>query len=146
MSQSSESDLEGMVAEALAASREVPPQWREAARAAYTWRSVDQELLALSHDSLLDAGAAVRGAGEERTLEFTGAGLTLAVEVTSSGITGQLTPPVAAEVVLERADGDGRSTEADESGFFSLEAVGEGLVRLAVRSGEQRLVTEWLSL
>jgi hypothetical protein len=35
---------------------------------------------------------------------------------------------------------------ADESGFFVLDTVEDGLVRFSVRAGQQRLVTEWVSL
>ncbi len=145
MSQFSEDDLERIVREALAAEREVPAAWREAARAAYTWRTVDEELLALTHDSMLEAGAALRGADEERTLEFSGAGFTLSVELTGRRLSGQLSTEGAGEVVLEHADGGARSTVLDDSGFFTLESVDEGLARFSVRSGQERMVTEWVS-
>ena len=37
---------------------------RAAARAAFTWRTVDAELAELLHDSALDAGAAVRSGSD----------------------------------------------------------------------------------
>lgn len=146
MSQFSEGDLERIVGDALAADRAVPTEWREAARAAYTWRTVDDELLALTYDSRLEAGAAVRGPGEGRTLEFSGAGLTLELALTGPRIMGRLATPVSAEVVLERNDGSRRPIATDESGFFALEGEDPGLVRFVVRVGEQRLVTEWVRL
>jgi hypothetical protein len=146
MSQFSDSDLERVLGDTLAAGREVPEEWREAARAAYTWRTVDEELLSLTHDSLQEAGVAVRGDEEPRTLEFSGAGLTLEVERDGRRVAGRLAPPAAGEVVLELPDGERRSVLADESGFFVLDTVEDGLVRFAVRAGQQRLVTEWVSL
>ena len=146
MSQFSEGDLEGIVGEVLANDRDVPAEWREAARAAYTWRNVDEELLALTYDSRLEAGVAVRGGDDAWTLEFSGGGLTLEVELTGRRMMGRLTTPVDGEVVLERSDGVTRSITTDESGFFAVEEEGPGLVRFAVRTGENRLVSEWVSL
>jgi hypothetical protein len=153
MSQFSEGDLDAVVREALAADHQVPAEWREAARAAYTWRDVDQELLALTYDSRLDAELAVRGGagdagGDARTLEFSGSDLTLEVELTGHRIMGRLSTPVSADVVLERPGGAPRSISIDESGFFSiaLEPEDRDLVRFAVRTGETRLVTEWVAL
>ena len=45
----------------------VPDHRREAARAAFTWRTIDEELLALTHDSLEMADAAVRGIGLDQS-------------------------------------------------------------------------------
>ena len=150
MSQFSEGDLDAVVREALAADHRVPAEWREAARAAYTWRDVDQELLALTYDSRLDAEVAVRGSGDEgsRTLEFAGSGLTLEIELTGGRVLGRLSTPVSGEVVLESVGGPPRSITPDESGFFSLvvETEDRDLVRFAVRTGETRLVTEWVAV
>jgi hypothetical protein len=144
MSQFSEGDLDAAVRDVLASDREIPPEWRDAARAAFAWRTVDQELLALTHDSHRDAEVAVRGDADLRTLEFAGGGLTLEVELTGGRVLGQLASPVAGEVTVEWADGHTLTAAADGSGFFSLEAEGRGPVRFAVRSGDARLVTEWV--
>lgn len=146
MSQFSERDLEGIVGEALAAERDVPAEWRDAARAAYAWRSVDQELLALTYDSRLDTAAAVRGNDDARTLEFSAGALTLEVELSGGRVVGRLTSQVTGEVTLESADGSRRSAAPDDSGFFSLEGTVRGPVRFAVQAGESRLVTEWVVL
>ncbi|GAB3772466.1 hypothetical protein GCM10027600_32290 [Nocardioides ginsengisegetis] len=137
-------ELEGLVGETLAADREVPDGWREAARAAYAWRNVDEELLALTFDSEREPAAAVRGDDEARTLEFSGDGLTLEVELTGGRVLGQVTG--AGEVVLEWADGRTASAIADGSGFFSLDTplADGGPVRFCVRRGGARLVTEWV--
>src|SRR3954470_19240001 len=70
-SMSSSTDDEGLMEELARAMREVtevPDHRREAARAAFSWRTIDEELLALTHDSLELADAAVRGALDVRTL------------------------------------------------------------------------------
>ena len=139
--------LERILGKSLALDQQVPPEWREAARAAYTWRTIDAELLALTHDSAVEAGAAVRGPGEARTVAFTGGGMTLEVELSDRQIMGQLTAPGGSEVVFESVDGRTRSTSIDDSGFFSLPGEDHGLVRFAVRpEGGARLVTQWIVL
>ncbi len=140
-------EIEAILGKALAAPREIPPEWREAARAAYTWRTVDEELLALVHDSAADGVAAVRGEAEARTLAFSGGGLTLEVELADRRIEGQLDGDGAGEVIFEHVDGRSRSTTIDESGFFTLTGEDHGLVRFAVRADAGgRLVTEWIVL
>ena len=52
--------LMALLGDAVAESDAVSDRRRAAARAAFTWRSVDEELAELLHDSALDAGAAVR--------------------------------------------------------------------------------------
>ena len=146
MSQFSDEDLEMILGKALTDQKEVPAEWREAARAAYTWRTVDEELLALTYDSARDSAAAVRGDGETRSLSFSGGGLTLEVELADRQIQGQLDAPDADEVTFERVDGRTRSARTDESGFFSLDGEDHGLVRFAVRTPGARLVTEWIVL
>jgi hypothetical protein len=149
-------ETEAILGKALAAPREVPPEWRAAAQAAYTWRTVDEELLALVHDSAADGVAAVRGDAEARTLAFSGGGLTLEVELADRRIQGQLdgdagssgTPGMDAtgEVTFEHVDGRTRSATTDETGFFTLAGEDHGLVRFAVRAAGTRLVTEWIVL
>lgn len=146
MSQFSDSDLERVLGDALTSEREVPDDWREAARAAYAWRTVDQELMALTHDSLTDAGAAVRGEADQRVLEFGAGGLSLEVERDGRQLAGRLVPATVGELTLESTTGDRRTTGTDESGFFLLDGVDEALVRFVVRAGERTLVTEWVSL
>jgi hypothetical protein len=139
--------LAGILGKALAPHQDVPPEWREAARAAYTWRTIDEELLALTHDSAVEQGAAVRGPGEARTVAFSGGGLTLEVELSDRQIMGQLMAPGGSEVIFESVDGRTRSTSTDDSGFFSLPGEDHGLVRFAVRpEGGTRLVTQWIVL
>ena len=131
---------------ALSPDHQVPDGWREAARGAYAWRTIDQELLALSYDSRTEPGAAVRGTTAPRMLEFTGGGLSLEVELVERRVMGQITGTDTPEVAFESADGRVRSANPDESGFFALEGEDHGLVRFAVGSGERKFVTEWILL
>src|SRR5436190_24385792 len=72
-----------------------------AAKASFTWRTVDADLAELAEitfDSLVDeeAGTLVRGAGQPRLLTFTATGVEIEVEVTPSGrayrLLGQVIP------------------------------------------------------
>jgi len=138
--------LMSVLGKALHGDREIPPEWREAAVAAYSWRTIDEELLALTHDSTQEVGPAVRGLGEPRVVSFTGGGLTLEVELSERQIMGQLMSPGTSEVTFESADGRVRSAPTDDAGFFSLTGEDHGLVRFALHTGERRYVTEWIVL
>lgn len=138
-------DLADIVSQALAPDPDVPADWEEAAFAAYSWRSVDQELLALTYDSTAAGASAVRGA-DGRVLEFAGSGLSLEVELSERRIVGRLAGEVTGDVVFEAVDGRVRTASPDRSGFFSLAGEDHGMVRFAVRAGSTRLVTEWIVL
>jgi len=94
----------------------------------------------------VEAGAAVRGTGEPRTVSFTGGGVSLEVELTEREIMGQLTGPSSSDVTFESADGRVRQVPTDDFGFFSLTGEDHGLVRFALRSNDARYVTEWIVL
>ena len=64
----------------MADSRAVTERARAAARAAFAWRTIDEELLELDHDSE-SAGLLVRGADTARVLGFRGREVTLEVEL-----------------------------------------------------------------
>jgi hypothetical protein len=150
VSMTSWTDDEGLMEELARAAqqeREVPDHRRRAAYAAFAWRTIDEDLLSLTHDSLLSATSAVRGTEEDaRTLSFEGGGLTLELEVDDSVLTGQVLPQGSlGEVTMERADGESRTTRTDASGFFSLpDAV--GTVRFAFEVDGVVRRTEWVVL
>ena len=140
---------EGLMEElsvAIGQERDVPDHRRQAAYAAFAWRTVDQDLLTLMHDSSLQATAAVRGSEDARTLSFEGGGMSLELEVDGPTLTGQvLLPGSMGEVTMERADGVSRTARTDASGFFSLPDA-EGTVRFAVDIDGTVLRTEWIVL
>ena len=142
--------LLALLGEAVAEEAAVSDRRRAAARAAFTWRSVDAELAELLHDSALDAGAAVRSAAaspEPRTLSFGHSGLTLEVEVDDDALLGQVIGGAEpATVVLERPDTDPVSVVADPSGFFRIADVGTGAVRFVVQQAGWSLTTPWVTL
>lgn len=108
----------------LRARHEPPPEVLHAARASFTWRTVDAEIAALTHDSLLDEAQATRAVAPPRILTFEAGSLTIEVELdaASSGrrLLGQLVPGQAAELELcHRGLVVGTAT-ADAWGRFAL--------------------------
>jgi hypothetical protein len=146
MTSSQDEGLMQELAAAVAQEREVPDHRRQAAYGAFAWRTIDQDLLTLMHDSALQATAAVRGAEDGRTLAFEGDGMSLELEVYDGTLTGQLLiAGGAAELTVERADGEKRAATTDASGFFSLPEV-SGTVRFAVSVDGVVRRTEWIVL
>jgi hypothetical protein len=128
----------------------VPQAVVEAARAAYTWRTIDAELAELTADSAM-ATAGVRSTSAPRLLTFEGAGLEVEVEVAQTGSTrhlsGQLVPMGPAHITVRWSAGT-QETTADDLGRFALDRVPAGSVSLAIlRTGaDQPIVTSWISI
>jgi hypothetical protein len=141
-------DDEGLMEElarAMGEAAAVPDHRREAARAAFTWRTIDAELLALTHDSLDLADAAVRGALDVRTLGFRADGLSLEIEVDGDRVFGQVLDTEVEEVVVEAAEGVTRTSPVDSSGVFSVD-VPAGPVRFGIRVEGVLRRTPWVVL
>lgn len=146
--------LMALLDEAVKEADAVPDRRREAARAAFTWRSVDDELAELLHDSALDAGAAVRSSvGGPRSLAFGRSGLTLEVEVDGDQVLGEViavgdaaSAEGLASVTLQRPDTPDVTTTVDAAGFFRFAGVETGAVRFVVERGGWSLTTPWVTL
>jgi hypothetical protein len=128
----------------------VPQGVIDAARAAYTWRTIDAELAELTADSAM-ATAGVRSTSAPRLLTFEGAGIEVEVEITQTGSTrhlsGQLVPVGPAQIAVRWSGGSQEAT-ADDLGRFAVDRVPAGSVSLAiVRAGaDQPIVTSWISI
>jgi len=124
-----------------------------AAQAAFSWRTIEEdlELLGLDTEAALAAGAPVRGAGPgaPRTLVFHGERhgerLRVEVEIDDAGIFGQLIPPQPGQVTLVTAAGPQATTQADEIGCFAFPAGPSGPLRLECHLDAGRFVTEWVT-
>jgi hypothetical protein len=138
-------ELLAQLREAVAEADLVTDQQREAARAAFIWRTVDAELAELLHDSALES-AAVRGDDSARTLSFASGPITLEVEVDGDSVIGQVVGATAESVVLQRSTADDRPLEVDPSGFFRLEGVAPGPIRFVVQAGDWTLTSPWVAL
>lgn len=120
-----------------------------AGRAVFAFHAtdVDKEVAALLYDSRLDGLAAVRGplSGGPRNLVFALGEVRVEIEVSDSGIEGQLIPPEPGEVRLLDASGPVAETTADEVGCFSFPASRTGPVRIECSVDGRRVATEWIS-
>jgi len=130
----------------------LPPKLEVAARAAFSWRTIDAELAALTHDTLLDDDrlAVVRSGDTPRLLTFDGEGLSAEVEATEVGrrrrLAGQLVPPQPCEVEVAHSGGELR-VEVDEMGCFLVDDLLPGPVRLRCRTraaGGRIFQTPWI--
>ena len=134
--------------QALAATRS-PNQDRVIADAqdAFVFLAVQDEFAALVFDSLWEDELETnsRALDTIRTLTFETAGLSLEIEISADGIVGQVAPPGAASVQLERGDGRRSVVETDELGSFTLVAHGPGPVRFHVSRGGIETVTDWVN-
>lgn len=140
-----EDQLLAELREAVAEADQVTDRQREAARAAFTWRTVDAELAELLHDSALDS-AAVRGDDLARTLTFASGPVTLEVEVDDDTVMGQVVGPAADSVLMQRSIADDQSLPVDPSGFFRVDGVAPGPVRFVVRAGDWTLTSPWVAI
>lgn len=138
-------DLMAALADAVGSVPPVPEHRRTAASGALAWRSVDAELMQLTHDSLLEESL-VRSSGEPRVLSFTGSSYSLEVEVDDGQVMGQLLPAVPASVTVSSASGEMLAAEADDNGFFTVGGLEGGTVRFSVALGGSVCTTEWVTL
>lgn len=135
--------------EAVAAQAAVSDRSREAAHAAFSWRTVDQELdelLSLAHDSSVGDTLLVRSetSTEPRLLTFEGGGLALELEVVGDELMGLIVPERACRVTVRSAGGRSVAVDVDGTGFFSVSGVPTGNVRFEVAVGSSRLATGWV--
>ena len=120
---------------------------REAARAAFAWRTVDEELMRLSHDSFLADEVLVRGTADSaRVLGFEGAEFSLEVELDAGNVMGQVVPARSCRVAVLTPSGELGSAVTDDTGFFTLTATVEGPIRFTVTCDEEVQSTDWLTL
>lgn len=130
---------------AAAARRDVDPRHRDAARSAFTWRTVDAELMELTYDSL-DEPIAVRSVGAQpRALAFTSRTGSLEVEVDGDRVRGHVVPARAVTVVMRNAAGEMAEANSDEDGMFVLMGTLPGPVRFQV-VGDVSGTTSWVRL
>jgi hypothetical protein len=133
----------------------VPDAVIEAARAAWTWRTIDAELAELTYDSWTEDKelAGVRGvaATASRMLSFEASGVALELEIDVEGdqrrVLGQIVPAQPGVVEIHHRRGTAL-VEADAVGRFSAASIAPGLFRLTVRpSGQPREVaTAWIQV
>jgi hypothetical protein len=132
----------------------VPPLLDQAARDAFAWRTVDEELAELMRDSAdaeEETGLLVRGPGGPRQLSFESPRVGIELEVVQTGprerrLEGQLLPPGAALVTIEQPGKDGVSVQADDLGRFVLDGLRAGALRLHVILRGAQIAIPWTSI
>ena len=137
------------IRDALIGDDQVTVRMREAAKAAYSWRTVDEELelLMMSADSALEGTLGVRGSTtSDRMVSFTGTTFNVEIEIGDDMILGQLYPVGSGMVTLTTAAGLSAETNTDDIGFFMIARPAQGPVRLRCAIAGVEAITEWISL
>lgn len=115
----------------------VPSAVAEAARATFTWRSLDDELAALLSDSADLALTGVRGGGDRR-LAFEAPQLVIEFVLRpgpgGARLEGQLAPAGVARIEVRSGD-EVTAIDADRHGRFALDGVAHGPLSLRVLRG-----------
>ncbi len=134
---------------AMRAEREVPRDFIEAGKTAFTWHSIDAELAALTFDSAAPAAvAAVRAEqASPRFLTFTSADLTIELEIGTDAIIGQIVPPLAGHADACPARGAAVSAVTDEIGCFIIRPRPASPFRLHFHTDNGvSVLTTWITL
>ncbi|MGZ4611570.1 MAG: hypothetical protein ACXV1K_00070 [Kineosporiaceae bacterium] len=139
------------VADALQATRPLTDVVAARATPTFTWRTIDDDLLAA--ELMFDSAQAVepalsRGDADASgwVLVFTAQLRSVEVEVLTDRVVGQLIPPSPGEVDVQSEGGVVASVPVDDLGFFVIEPVPVGVVRLRCTTPTTRLVTDWVRL
>ena len=135
---------------AISARRAVPPEFVEAAKAAFMWRNIDAELAQLTYDSTRSSELAAATRSEAafiRALTFTSARLTIELEVAEDSVLGQIVPAQLATIEVQSQDGPSSVISTDEIGCFSINPIPADPFRLRCQvaaSGD--ILTGWITL
>jgi hypothetical protein len=118
------------------------------ALAAFSFRTMDQELASLVYDSLLEdeSVGAGRAPDAARTLVFETDHVSIEVEIRPGGMIGQVVPAGEGTITAEAPDGRRTKVDTDELGCFVLDTPGPGPVRLHITTREASAVTDWTDL
>ena len=141
-------DLLGRLKVLAAGLDPVPRRVVEAARASFSWMTVDAELAELVYDSVVDDELVGARGGGGRQLTFEAPGVTVELDVApgSARINGQLVPPAEADVEIRHPEGS-MTVRSDRMGHFRAEGVPRGpiSVRCHTRGAAGRTAhTDWV--
>ncbi|KXK58651.1 hypothetical protein AWW66_28525 [Micromonospora rosaria] len=135
---------------ALLDSGPVPEEFLDTALAAFSWRTVDAgwTVAELTFDSACDLApaGALRSGGTDRTLTFHGGPVAMEIEVTRTGIVGQLSTGCDGRVSARTPDGRYEDVPMDAMGYFSMGPLPPGPVQFRARTAEYAMVTTWVLL
>lgn len=137
-----------LVREAISDSSVVPHSVREAAYAAYAWRTIDAELAELTFDSTREDPALAGSRSNQaplRSLTFSSSAITIELEVEPNALLGQLVPAQTGSVIVLLRDGTSSSVPVLDLGCFAIEPIPDQPFRLQL-DGDSRTVTDWITL
>jgi hypothetical protein len=140
-------DLEEALRHAATVLDPVPSDLVQTVVDAYTLRTMDAELAALTFDSLVRAEP-VRGGSSPRLATFHAPGVTIDVEITIIGATGRVLGQVipAQPAHIEVRGHRPIAVSADAMGRFVCERVATGSFSLRCRFQDAVVVTEWITI
>jgi hypothetical protein len=134
---------------AVSESANIPERLTSDAKAAFAWRTIDQELerLTLESDSLFDEPALTRGSGDDvaRVLLFEANGIGMEIEIRDQVIVGQVFPMTGALITIVGASGPSVETRTDELGSFVADRATDGPIRIRCDTQDSSFITEWLA-
>jgi hypothetical protein len=156
MSEPDDDALEQELGSLLHRADPIPPIVLAAGRAALGWRRLEGELAELLADSALPAGelSLARGVGVPvRSVTFGTGRQAIDLDIDVAGdrlrLRGQLSPPAAARVDVQRRDGATlASVIADDFGRFVAELPSRGTIRLRLTGqlGPGAIETAWIAV
>lgn len=120
-----------------------------AARAAFTWRTIDEELELLSaSEGSADDLALVRGSEEpvSRTLEFAGRSISIELEIGPDLIVGQIYPIQTGHLSLMTPGDSDSELTSDEVGCFTFPRPAVGPFRLRCTTADAGVITDWICM
>ena len=127
------------------------PGVEAAAKALFTWRTVDDDLAAIAYDSALVSEAGLR-AGESpdsavlRTLTFTTSTMTIEIGIRRDGLLGQIVPPQPGSVEVRTGEGLFDTADIDDLGLFAVLPAPRVPFRLHLETVGGRAVTTWVQI
>ena len=115
--------------------------------AAFTWRTIDDELAraSLVFDSLMESTTRAAVDDSAQLLVFEADSITLEIEINPGHITGQVVPPTIGTIELQTPEGVAGRTTIQDLGSFRIEVRTRGPVRLRLHGPNASAVTDWFS-
>jgi hypothetical protein len=134
---------------ALSAWQDIPPEFIDTARNAYSWLNIDAELAQVAYDSAhdLDTVAGLRSEpASTRVLTFASEQLTIELEVSEDTLLGQVIPAGPGAIEFQPPTGAAVTVTADDLGCFRVSPVPAMPFRLNCRTAAGAdLLTGWVS-
>ncbi|WP_030315533.1 hypothetical protein [Streptomyces sp. NRRL B-3229] len=138
--------LEEELRQATAILDPVPAALRQIAVEAFALHDLDSRIAELSFDSVVDALPVRGAAAAPRMLTFHAGEVTVDVELTAQGLMGQVLPPRPARIEVLSGPQPGAPLTTDDMGRFTCEVPPTGPFALRLRTDEEVIVTDWLTV